>query len=1200
MAEAVSKSSIVCCFITPEYEKSLSCKLELQHAQTCGKRIIPCMAIDRKKWKPSPSSWLGLITNSIIAIDFSDPSEAIIRLKAKELIDRIKNHSSAPTRVTVPISMELIEPIKQKYLRKSQIKRIVNEEKSFPIEQSYINLAIVETKEQLEKERKLAQQSQEKKTQLNDGILGTFEEIYGVKASIDVVDIFTKCEDSTRKVLVLGRAGIGKSTFCQYITYRWAKGEIWSEYELVVLIQLRSLTNNRYPPGKRYLPVDLVEKEYFPCDDLSNQERQRFKEKCLKGQVLWILDGYDEFVQNTPEQLRDVFSHICETQHHILTSRPYAILSPYDVKVEIIGFTDDNITNYVEQFFDQLKCDLEDASNEGLECLDFLKSNPSIWGVAHVPVNLELICSVWGDQQLSKTRSPTITALYDKMVEWLCRRHLTKRNIDCGRMSKKQVYGQCKIELQFLEALAFNAMQCNKILLPPTLLDETLNETEYAGLDYLQVFNVGILKSYDDKPTGNQNQIEKQHYFVHLSFQEFFAARHLIKTLQSSHNTRAIDLTKNNKYNQRFQLVFIFASGLLGLPEYCTCVNAFWTMIQGPPLDLVGLRHIKLIIECTDELSQYSDFPQYSEYVRQIANWIKISVMAAPEIIAEHLIQSLQRTVSLGDEPEIQNALIALLRTQNRTHRRKTLNILSVLSISEPRPEFLSEIFQALNDGDWVMRLSACTVLGKIAERAATRELIASLIDAIGDEDWYVRSGACRALWKIGEKAATRKLIANLIQLLAGETLDVGQGAYDALEAISENATTREVIAGLTKALTDENADVSRRACGALGAIGEKAATSEVITALTKALTSENSDVRSDACRALGEIGEKAAPTEVIAALIHALTDENSDVRQCTCYALGKIGKKAATSEVIAVLAKALDDAESCVRQSACYALRDVGKKVTTSELIAALIQALDDEDSDVEETAWNAIGDIAKTAGTSEVFATLNQALAKKVCQARQSAHGVLREIGEKSTTSEMIASFIQALSDEDCFVSRGAYFALQDIGKKAGTSEAMAQLVSLLARIKNHIGEAEAAEVFEWVLGSYCWTVGADAFVVTQLNSHVRQNSMIRLMSLAPDHLLRAYVKTRIETLLPLSWYVALIQCTAVVAVEHRVIVYGYREPVEVSAHEHGFNRMLKESFDHERTIMFRTGVDDTKTVAKPPPVVTTGKSSPGCDIS
>ncbi|CAF4975305.1 unnamed protein product, partial [Rotaria sp. Silwood1] len=45
---------------------------------------------------------------------------------------------------------------------------------------------------------------------------------------------------------VFGRAGIGKSTFCRYAAYQWATGAIWPEYELVVLIPLRSLTEQGY------------------------------------------------------------------------------------------------------------------------------------------------------------------------------------------------------------------------------------------------------------------------------------------------------------------------------------------------------------------------------------------------------------------------------------------------------------------------------------------------------------------------------------------------------------------------------------------------------------------------------------------------------------------------------------------------------------------------------------------------------------------------------------------------------------------------------------------------------------------------------------------------------------------------------------------------------------------------------------------
>ncbi|CAF4887593.1 unnamed protein product, partial [Rotaria magnacalcarata] len=362
-------------------------------------------------------------------------------------------------------------------------------------------------------------------------IIGTYEEIYGHKTSIDVENIFQQCKDQIKKVLVLGRAGIGKSTFCQYVTYRWAKGELWSEYKLVILIRLRRLTDNRYPPrkeGKEYSLIDLVKKEYSPCEDLSAEQTQHFKELCKNRQVLWILDGYDEFAQNIPEQLKDVFDHVRETQHHILTSRPYAIKSSYDVKLEITGFTNDNIVKYVEQFFVQITKEINNDSSVTKKLLRLLKSNSSIWGVAHIPVNLELICSLWSNNDWTETTVLTITVLYDNIIEWQCKRHLARQNIEHKHMTKQAVYKRCDVELQFLERLAFKAMDYNKIMLTPAILIEAENDIGCCDVDLEQLLKMGILKSYDDKAIGTQNQTEKQHYFVHLSFQEHLAARHLL------------------------------------------------------------------------------------------------------------------------------------------------------------------------------------------------------------------------------------------------------------------------------------------------------------------------------------------------------------------------------------------------------------------------------------------------------------------------------------------------------------------------------------------------------------------------------------------------------------------------------------------------------------------------------------------------
>ncbi|CAF4066868.1 unnamed protein product, partial [Rotaria magnacalcarata] len=705
--------------------------------------------------------------------------------------------------------INIIDQVKNKYTTKtnSGIKRMVNEEESFPIEQSYINLAIVDAKDQQEKEKMLQEQDQkmkerEKQKDFNlekqhGEIIGTYEEIYGHKTSIDVENIFQQCKDQIKKVLILGRAGIGKSTFCEYVTYQWAKGELWSEYKLVILIPLRMLTSSRYPPGKKYSPINLLEDEYFLYEDLSAEQIQHFKELCKNHQVLWILDGYDEFAQNIPEQLEDVFKHVREAQHNILTSRPYAIRSSYDVKLEITGFTNDNIVKYVEQFFDQITKEINNDSSETQKLLRFLKSNSSIWGVAHIPVNLELICSLWCNNYWTKTTVLTITVLYDNIIECQCRRYLTRQNIKHENLRKQTVYDKCNTELQFLEYLAFKGMECDTIMLTPAVFIEAQNDTGCSDDDLAQILKMGILKSYDDKAIGTQNQTEKQHYFVHLSFQEHFAARHLLRILKGTDKVKAINFINNNKYNQRFHFVFVFASGLLAQSHYKSCIEPFWSTVQSEPIDLVGVKHIKLLIACVDEFIGQTTAPQSTPLLQSISKWLGYCALHNAEALKTNIAQSFQQTNLLLKTTIIQNTLLQLLQSNEPVEKRKIYDFIKQLPIDEPTEKLKNQILDAIVDTDPYIRINVCEVLGNFGESAATNAVMDALINATRDEEYNVRWKACEVLEKLGETAATNEVIATLI-----------------------NATR------------DKDSHVRSKACGALGTLGEKAAANEVMAAL--------------------------------------------------------------------------------------------------------------------------------------------------------------------------------------------------------------------------------------------------------------------------------------------------------------------------------------------------------------------------------
>ncbi len=66
------------------------------------------------------------------------------------------------------------------------------------------------------------------------GILQQYEDIHRPKQPIDLTNLFEPREKADqiiepKRLLVLGRAGIGKTTLCRRLAYQWATGELWRD-----------------------------------------------------------------------------------------------------------------------------------------------------------------------------------------------------------------------------------------------------------------------------------------------------------------------------------------------------------------------------------------------------------------------------------------------------------------------------------------------------------------------------------------------------------------------------------------------------------------------------------------------------------------------------------------------------------------------------------------------------------------------------------------------------------------------------------------------------------------------------------------------------------------------------------------------------------------------------------------------------------
>ncbi len=195
------------------------------------------------------------------------------------------------------------------------------------IEQGYTDLVIVNREEKkIEKEepQEKPESLKEKKEVYNDSRISSWEDIQAAKEPISLSKLFDKRDEGQepKRLLLVGRAGMGKSTLCQYIAYSWASGELWSDkFEAVIWIPLRNLRNFKGNETSAFILEHCIppsEKGIFPADLTLFLQKNKQK-------ILFILDGYDEaqFPAGTPEAkiLQELMDYPC----WLLTSRPYAV-----------------------------------------------------------------------------------------------------------------------------------------------------------------------------------------------------------------------------------------------------------------------------------------------------------------------------------------------------------------------------------------------------------------------------------------------------------------------------------------------------------------------------------------------------------------------------------------------------------------------------------------------------------------------------------------------------------------------------------------------------------------------------------------------------------------------------------------------------------------------------------------------------------
>ena len=357
-----------------------------------------------------------------------------------------------------------------------------------------------------------------------------------------------------RKVLVEGDAGIGKTTLSISVSEDWADGKLFQQFELVLLLPLR----HREIAAVGSIPelLELLHASKKLCSSVAD-----WLEEIEGMKVLIIADGWDELTESGRLEssflYRLVFGELLPFVSVILTSRPSASAPlhklPYiDRFVEVRGFDKENIVEYVRSEF---ASDREKASY----LLEQLENNPLVESVCSVPLNCAIVCHLW--RTLEEALPTTMTELYTKIILNVILRNIQKEDA-FKHIDSLPNFNALPKELQQSWALlckfAFEAIVKDQIVFS----QEELADIFPYGL--VNVLNFGLLQS---SKTLLDTGYGTSFHFLHLTFQEYLAALHVVKNLsdQASRSdlpTEQFELYLSNVGSRRDFIICRFICGI--------------------------------------------------------------------------------------------------------------------------------------------------------------------------------------------------------------------------------------------------------------------------------------------------------------------------------------------------------------------------------------------------------------------------------------------------------------------------------------------------------------------------------------------------------------------------------------------------------------------------------------------------------------
>ena len=377
-----------------------------------------------------------------------------------------------------------------------------------------------------------------------------------------------------RTVLIEGKPGMGKTTYCKKLVYDWATGkpvadECRQKFETVLLLKCRDIKSNIW---------EAIDDQLLPLD-IQEESRQEFFTFIRRNQssVLLVLDGLDELPPGKLPQFSEIIQgRVLPKCHLVATSRHEAgmkVRTYCDTILEIQGFTEEDARKFIHKYFKNMEALAQ-------KLLIKLKNDKSLQDMTANPLNTALLCLFCEECQGIFPESST--QLYLDIIECVLRRFRGRKGLPETSEKLTELY---KTELKLLGRIALNGLHASNLDFDEHELRN--HNVELSGFGFLSV-----------QPGGSKMRPCRLYAFLHKSFQEIFAAYYLCCELLSNEITPE-SLVSDARYFNELKQVLMFSCGILAVQCEERAVDLMTNITT--QVNTFGHETVPIALECIAE-----------------------------------------------------------------------------------------------------------------------------------------------------------------------------------------------------------------------------------------------------------------------------------------------------------------------------------------------------------------------------------------------------------------------------------------------------------------------------------------------------------------------------------------------------------------------------------------------------------------------